>query len=305
MKTKPSIQNKYLIISILISVILIILSICGLVYDIYLLQQLINKAPGIDFIFNPYELQFFIHAVLCISVAFSIILAFKYTGKFRKDGIILSVLGTLSFACLVVQGIALYEFYEEFYLGGWNGDFELAVVRVTMAINLLFYGFGFWVIMKSFVFIKNSASQKQKETNEFVFEITQYIGIACGIIGIIFAYNAYRYLGYYSKVLTRGHIHWIYMCCLTFIFPYLLMILYWVVNLVFKKTRSLYDEKQQRDLSSAGLLTWLISIPLMSAFIFISYGKADPVKGIMVFPFYIFTTLLIFSSASLFNFKKA
>lgn len=95
------------------------------------------------------------------------------------------------------------------------------------------------------------------------------------------------------------------MCCFIFIFPYLSMILFWIIKLAFKKNRSLYDEKQKKDLANSGLFTWLMSIPLMSLFMFINLGHARLASGLIAFPVYVFTTLLIFSVSVLFNFKRA
>jgi hypothetical protein len=306
MKTnKVSVKlNRVLLISTLITLVLLLASLAGMIIDFYLLQLLKAKSPGVERFGNPYTAGFFIQALLCISMVVSVYQAFRQTGKFRIAGIALSVLGTLSFCFILMGGIAINEFYEEYYIGGWNADFEYFMVILGLAVNLVFVVTGFFTMVLVLRGIRTAPVRREAATNEFIFEITQYVGVVCGIIGTVFTWYAFLYLDYYSRKLTPGHVKWVFACCLIFMMPYLSAILYWVIRLAFKKDRTLYDEKQQHDLSAAGLATWLLSIPLMSIFMFMNYTHHRLASGIIVFPFYVFTTLLIFSTAVLVNFKR-
>jgi hypothetical protein len=174
-----------------------------------------------------------------------------------------------------------------------------------MLINLIIYLTGLWIIVRIVLGIKSVPWKSEMLTDEVVFEITQYLGIVCGITGTAFAIYVFNFLENHSHWMTIGSIRWVYSCCLIFILPYISAILYWVFKLACKKNRSLYDEKQHHDLSTAGLVTWLLSIPMMSAFLFINIQHNSPASGVMVFPLYVFTTLIIFSATVLFNFKRA
>jgi hypothetical protein len=195
------------------------------------------------------------------------------------------------------------EFYDEFYVGGYNADFEWNFSHVILLLDFIFCfcALGFMIIG-----LKNlrTPGGKELQSNEYIFEVTQYIGVMSGAIGILFSYYAYQYLSRYSHKLSPDYINSVFMCCLIFIFPYLSMILFWILKLTFKKNRSLYDEKQKKDLANAGLFTWLLSIPLMSFFMFINLDHVRLASGLIAFPGYVFTTLLIFSALVLFNFKR-
>lgn len=299
-------STKNLILAAILWVTVVLLLACavGQCYNYYILQHLKAKTPGIETWYKPLRDEFFAQLLFCIATWIAAYMIHKHTGKFKLAGVILSIFGTITFCGFVMQGICMNEFYEEFYLGGYNADFEWSFTHVILVIDLLFCACVLGFMILGFRNLKIAEGNDSK-SSEYIFEVTQYIGVMSGLIGILFSYYAFQYLSYYSHKLSPGYVNWIFMCCLIFIFPYLSMILFWIIKLAFKKNRSLYDEKQKKDLANSGLFTWLMSIPLMSLFMFINLGHARLASGLIAFPVYVFTTLLIFSVSVLFNFKRA
>lgn len=288
---------------LLITIALLFTCTAGQCYNFLILKQLKAKTPQLEIWYNPLREEFFAQLFLCIAVWISSYLIYKCTLKFRFWGILLSIFGTVAFCGFLAQGILINEFYEEFYLGGYNAEFEWIYTHSFMIFDLLFCISVLIFIIRGMSNLK-SPVKMYSQSSEYIFEITQYIGVISGIIGIVFSYYAFQYLSYYSHKLSPSYVNWVFICYLIFMFPYLSMLLFWIIKLAFKKNRSVYDEKQKSDLAKAGLYTWLLSILIMSFFMFINLHHVNAVSGLLAFPVYVFTTLLIFSILVLFNFKR-
>jgi|GEM_PF-919135 len=295
---------KSILSSTIITAILLIIGLFRLCFLYQIVHRIKLFIPGIERYGTIYYVGLLLQLALCISIAVTIFLLLKFAGNFRLESIILSILGTLAFCNILIEGVAMNEFYSEYYLRKWNADFELSILNMGMILNLVFIGSGLWMIIKSWIVLRFNRRRNHYPINETVFEMTQYIGIACGIIGALFAYYGYLYLHHYRNRLKPDYIDWVYTCCLIFLLPYLSVIIFWILKLFVKRDRTLYDEKQKRDLSNAGLTTWLLSILILAVLIIPNLKIHSPALGVMILPFYIFITLLIFSSTVLFNFKK-
>lgn len=287
-----------------VTVVLLFICMAGQCYNFFILKNLKAKTPAIETWYNPLREEFFAQLLLCMAVWISAYLIYKRTLKSRIAGILLSIIGTVAFCGFLVQGILMNEYYEEFYLGGYNADFEWKYTHSFMIVNLIFCISAMVFVIRGMRNLKYAVST-DSQSNEYIFEITQYIGIISGVIGLMFTWYAYKYLSFYSHKLSPSYVNWVFMCCLIFMFPYLSMILFWIIRLACKKDRLVYDEKQKSDLAKAGLYTWLFSIPVMSFFMFMNIHQVNIVTGVLAFPVYVFTTLLIFSIFVLLNFKRA
>jgi len=77
-----------------------------------------------------------------------------------------------------------------------------------------------------------------------------------------------------------------------------------VARLARRKELTLYDEKQKHDIAQSGLAAWLISIPVMILISVLNFDSNDSATAILWFPFYLFSTLLVFSVSLLERYKK-
>jgi len=82
--------------------------------------------------------------------------------------------------------------------------------------------------------------------------------------------------------------------------PYCLLLAYWFWTNRKEKDGSWYDEKQFADLSKAGLVTLVLSLPCLAVLYYLDYQGVENVFSLLWFPFYVFFTLLLFSGSTLY-----
>ena len=64
-----------------------------------------------------------------------------------------------------------------------------------------------------------------------------------------------------------------------------------------------FDEKQAYDLTTAAVVTWGLSIPLMAIFFLIDLDEVR--HSNTWFPYYIFVSIFLYSASTIYYFKKA
>jgi hypothetical protein len=138
--------------------------------------------------------------------------------------------------------------------------------------------------------------------DEIIFEVIQWVGIVCGLTGIAFTTYAFVAL---TDFTVKSWLLWL----LTFysaviLLPWLALTVCRIIRLVLKREPSSFDEKQKQDLAFSGMTAWLVSIPLMAAFLAFSLGKVSSPALFPWFPFYLFVTLLVFSATLPARFRR-
>lgn len=129
--------------------------------------------------------------------------------------------------------------------------------------------------------------------DERVFILAQVMGIVSGIMGLLLT-TALSLRNWPSERL------WIFLpFYVLFLTPYGLAVLYWLGIKRRERITDWYDEKQVRDMMKAALGTLLFSVPAM-AFLTLVPGSA----GSYWFPYYLFLVLTLFSTGTLYSFKK-
>lgn len=173
-------------------------------------------------------------------------------------------------------------------------------LRGSYILRLVFYVFLLVLCIR--LLRETHASTTDSVVDELMFEVTQYVGIACGIIGVAFTIYGYIVLDNFAM---RAWLLWLLMVyCLVIILPWFFLIVYWIIRLSRRSELTVYDEKQKQDFASSGLTAWLASIPVMIVILIISLGQASSPTVFLWFPFYIFFTLLVFSASLLLKYKK-
>jgi uncharacterized protein YjeT (DUF2065 family) len=156
------------------------------------------------------------------------------------------------------------------------------LIKLALVLVIIIAGLSYWLIPKSKLGSKF-------QMNEYVFIITQSIGILCGVAGLFLTFI-------YPQKIIEFHL-WELL-----IIPYFLIYVYCLIVMKIRKSTEIVDEKQEYDMGRAGGITFGISMPAM-VIMFILYQNGI-VNGLIWFPFYIFITILIYSSAILFCYKK-
>ena len=157
------------------------------------------------------------------------------------------------------------------------------IIKLILVLVLVIAGLAFWLLPKTRL-------AKRFRVNETLFIVTNIIGMICGAIGLVVTFV-------WPQFIVELHLWELILI------PFVLVYVYWDIIRRAQKTSNLLDEKQVFDMTHAGAATWSLSIPAM-VFLFILYEK-KVVSGIVWFPFYLFTSLLIFSTITLFSFRKA
>ena len=156
------------------------------------------------------------------------------------------------------------------------------VIKIILLLIIILAILSYWLIPK----LKLRSGFRM---NENVFMITQSIGVICGLAGLLITFI-------YPKNVIELHL-WELL-----IMPYFIIQVYWLIVMKIRKSGEILDEKQEYDMGKAGGITFGISLPAM-VIIFILYQN-EIVQGLIWFPYYLFITLLAFSCATIFYFKK-
>ena len=156
-------------------------------------------------------------------------------------------------------------------------------------------------LFTTFRMLKMKKDIKPVKKDEMVFTVAQFVGVLCGLLGLLWIF--------FNMIFNAGNIIHIkvygMITCILLLIPYALIVSYWVFIKLRGKVEDWYDEKQWKDVARAGFATLLISIPVMLTFFIVTF-KSLPggVFGILWFPFYLFTVLLIFSASTLYFYNR-
>lgn len=136
---------------------------------------------------------------------------------------------------------------------------------------------------------------KHFKMNETLFVVTCIISIICGVIGLGVTFI-------WRELVTETHLFEFVLI------PFGLIYVYWGIIMNIEKASNLsdlLDEKQIKNMTRAAAITLLLSLFVMLLMYFISSNKAFELEGKIWFLFYFFMTLTIYSSSTLYYFKKA
>jgi hypothetical protein len=156
------------------------------------------------------------------------------------------------------------------------------VIKIILLLVIVLAILSYWLIPKSKL-------RSRLHMNENIFMITQSIGVLCGVAGLLITFI-------YPHKIIELHL-WELL-----IMPYFIIQVYWLIVMKIRRSGEILDEKQEYDMGKAGGMTFGISIPAM-VIVFILYQNKIA-EGLIWFPYYLFITILIFSSSTLYYFKK-
>ncbi|MFC2083621.1 hypothetical protein ACFLS9_01050 [Bacteroidota bacterium] len=276
-----------------LSIITLVLSIVSFVWIIY------------DF----YEISFHLPSVLDVSksgylvgIGYLIIIAFNITAIIFILVIInvlkeLSVLKTTGFVFGVISLLAIGaekvmwdEIGKEYgVLGAHMG--EVMILYFLLIINASFCIFMFYLTIKVLA-VSEVQSMNIGGKDEKIFSLAQYVGIVSGGLGILLTFDLIN-----KQILDYRF--WIYFpFYILFLFPYILVVLYWLSIKMKERIVDWYDEKQLRDILKSSLTTLILSIPGLAILLVIQ----KPISFYW-FIYYLFLELLIFSTCTLYFFR--
>lgn len=300
-------MEKRLKISSIISLTLAIISAGWLIFNFVMYELLKPRIIGLEplgkleqlsvFIWIGYWVFMLYHVSAFLTYVFHLQL-FRRINAFK---IILLISGIVSFLAIFGDWAILGDIGKE-YKEGWDTSGEWIFLYIFLIINALFYILMFIFLFSNFRMMKLKKDIKPVLKDEMVFTVAQLVGILCGLLGLSWIF--------FNMIFNAGNIMHIkvygMLTCVLLLIPYVLIVSYWLLIKFREKIEDWYDEKQWKDVARAGFTTLLISILLM-LFLFIATFSSLPggVFGLLWFPFYLFTALLIFSASTLYFYNKS
>ena len=294
-------------ISSKISLVLAFISAGWLVYNFTMYELLRPLILGLEPIGHLEHLANFIWIgcivffIFHISAFLTYIFHLQWFREINAFNIILLISGIVSFLVIFSTLTMLSDIGKE-YKQGWDTSGEWIFLYVFLILNAVFYILMFIFLFSTFRSLKSKQDLKPLLKDEMVFTIAQFVGIVCGLLGlvwifvnVIFISNIIGYVKFYGMI-----------TCILLLLPYILIVSYWILIKFRERIVDWYDEKQWKDVTKAGFTTLLISIPLMIILFITTFNKLPGgVFGVLWLPFYLFSALFIFSLSTLYFNNKA
>jgi len=249
----------------------------------------------------PVAVVYIIFGFFHLAAILTLILELKF---FKRDNFLRAFLFFTSIVSLLMLlgDFALLSDISKEYVFGLPGEFN--ILFFSQALHLVFY----FLMIVLLIFSRKSAGRKSEEIvlkDDSIFINAQYIGILSGISGLvlitIFSTFFLRFYDLPVWAIKSG----IVMSSLIAVIPYILIVFYWLIIKLREKTGEWYDEKQYQDITRSSLVALMMSIILLLIVFIIQYIFGDfELLNFIWFPLYLFMTLLLFSSTTLFFNKR-
>ena len=292
-------MEKKLKFSGIVICILGFISVGWMVYNVFAYGYIRHQSPLLE-IFGMYVAIGYLVAFLFHLVAFGTIFIFFHSvKKITVFSLTTLIAGIISFITLVGEWAALNDIGDCLQTG-------MACTSEWRFLYLAFLPHGlFYMLIISLMFTIFWRKQQGPQPDDVIikdettFHIVHIVGVCCGLIGIGFTGLIFLF-----RVKT-SILRWlVFPYCSFILFPYGLILLYWLVTKWKEKRAEWYDEKQWHDIHKAGSATLLTSIPLMTLMFVLNYVFTDSPAMIMWFPYYLFLSVLGFSGATLYYSRR-
>ncbi len=300
--------NKRIIRLFTVATLLLgVLSLLWLVYDYTLYRQLkpiilsFDELGRLEQMAELVWLSYLFMIMTHIVAGVSLLLHLRYFKVIRTINIVLVILGITSFLGVFSDWAILGDISKEFEAGlDTTGEWPILYILLGIHAVFLLLLTGYLAgVLRRMKKINGEEAAMQKD--EMVFTAAQYVGLVCGIIGLVWSVFAL----FISQRLPVSYYHMLGSSILILI-PYGLVVLYWFILKFSEKIGDWYDEKQRRDVYRSGFITLTVSIPVMLVLYLILHNENIFVRGeYFWFPFLVFISLTIFSSLILVYYKES
>jgi hypothetical protein len=272
-----------------------------LFYKIYAYREISANISSFESIYTGIAIGNFLKFILLIFFGILLYRALKNNMRINALAYLAFITGFFTILCMFSDWAALHDIFH----GELDTSNEWSFLKMGLIINFIFYIIGFITIIEIRREVRTSVTKRKSVIDETIFEVIQYIGIVGSSIGLGFILFICLVLSHNHHVISRSDILIMNLFCLVIFLPYIFIILYWIIKLIREENPEPYDEKQKHDLAMAGLITWLLSIPIVMIYFLIDNGRLGEISKMVYLPLYLFATLLIFSISVLRNFKKS
>ena len=205
----------------------------------------------------------------------------------------LVICGVLSLIFIFSDIALLSDIHKQYRFGlsqpEWSLVLPIMIVQFIITIIFLY-------IHTTNRLAVNREDHPKRDIN--IFLIVQYVGVISGVMGLALASLGFLYTSGWN-ITIHGILGGIVL-----LFPYALVVLYWLVTKFQEKDRQWLDEKQSIDIGKSALATLSINIILMLFLFIASLNKLDGIVQGIWMPIYLFSTILIFSIGNLYFSNK-
>jgi hypothetical protein len=274
------------------------ISVGWMVYNVFAYGYIRQQSPLSERLGMYVALGFLIAFLFHLIALVTIFVFFQCVKKITAFSLITLISGVISFITFIGEWAALNDIGDCLQLG-LACTSEWTLLYLAFFPHGLFYILLIGLMLKTFRQFPKGAQPEVVFKDETMFDIVHIVGVCCGLIGLGFTSMIFLF-----KV--KPHIlRWIvFPYCSFILFPYGLILFYWLVMKWKEKQREWYDEKQWQDIHKAGSTTMIVSIPLMTFMFALNYVITDSPSTIMWFPSYLFLILLGFSSTTLYYSRR-
>ena len=269
-------------------------SIGWMVYNVYAYRAIQQQSP-LTQLFGMYVAIGLLLAFLFHLAAFVILfLTFQYVKKITAFNLITLMSGIVSFITLIGEWAALHDIGDCLQTGMSCAP-EWRFLYGAFLPHGVFYLLLVILLLSIFRRVRQGVLSEEIAKDETMFEIVHIVGVCSGLIGMGFTLMIFL-LGVKPHILKWVAIPY----CAFILFPYGLIVLYWLVTKRQERRTEWYDEKQWLDINKAGIVSLLVSVPLMTLMFVVNYVVPESPGTVMWFPFYLFLILVSFSGTTLY-----
>jgi hypothetical protein len=297
-------QKKQIRSNSLFTLVLLVISFLILIICLHAYNEIKELVPSSASIIDVLGFGIIPRLMLYIFLTVLFLSALKYNIQFKLLGILTTVMGIVSFLMILSDYACLHDIYNEYITGRFACTVEFKMLYNGLFFNFIFLLTAFITVMKIRKQVKPEVIKKRSILVETTYEITQYVGIICSIIGIVFVLYIYSVFSNNNLIISEFAKFLTSAACIIVLLPYIIMIFYWINKLSKENDGSLIDEKQKHDLTRSGLIAFLFSILFILVFFLINHGRTGQISAFVYFPLYLFASLLVFSISVLYYFKK-
>ncbi len=295
--------KRWINIYSIITVFLLIASFLWLFLDFFAYYEIYQKSDQIRKMYGIIYLGFIPNILLYIALFLLLRKSLRYFKRTRAWAFFSIVGAMISGMGILFDIAALSDISQDYLKEGFSCDMEWIWLYTGLLVNLGFLVIVCITIIKTKQSLKSETPKDTVIINEVLYEITQYIGLVSGLMGLGLCLYMYVYLGNIN-LNQQNWLLWITLSyCILLILPYFLMILIWGYKF-FRQKEQLYDEKQKLEMGKAAIISLLVSIPIMFVFYILSINNNGNFSAILWFPFYAFLTITLFSSCLIYYFKR-
>lgn len=292
-QASPNISRKSIIVAWIISGISIAVMINNLI-EYLRIKIWFETSKFHELIFVSIFFIFFAHIIL-LTINIKVSISLKSNRLLSKVSLII---GIISFISIFYHYGCLCDIIKE-YPAGLEIQHELTAMFIALSFHFLFLLLFSMLLFRIYSQDDDGQKTKPMQLVEHLYLTLHIVGITCAVIGLFKTFQ--------ESLLGIAPVHrkwYIFPELINTLIPYFIVLLAWIFVAIRNRRLDVFDEKQKSDLSKAGSMSMLLSIPFMSVIFAITYNNVHSLMSLLWFPYFIFFIMLIFSISALFYFRN-